>query len=109
MGTGSFLEVKRPGRGADHPPPSHQTPRLKKSRAIHLQHLWAFMACSVVNITLFLHALLSLVWVCWNIWKEIALYAETRNDDIMKRVLVALGTVRLAVILSSVFVGMSQW
>jgi hypothetical protein len=22
MGTGSFLGVKRPGRGADHPPPS---------------------------------------------------------------------------------------
>ena len=22
LGTGSFLEVKRPGRGADHPPPS---------------------------------------------------------------------------------------
>jgi hypothetical protein len=22
MGTGSFLEVKQPGRGADHPPPS---------------------------------------------------------------------------------------
>ena len=28
MGTGSFLEVKRPGRGVDHPP--HLAPRLKK-------------------------------------------------------------------------------
>ena len=28
MGTGSFLEVKRPGCGLDHPP--HLAPRLKK-------------------------------------------------------------------------------
>jgi len=28
MSTGSFLGVKRPGRGADHPP--HIAPRLKK-------------------------------------------------------------------------------
>jgi len=28
MGTGSFLGVKRPGRGVDHPP--HLVPRLKK-------------------------------------------------------------------------------
>ena len=28
IGTGSFLGVKRPGRGADHPP--HLAPRLKK-------------------------------------------------------------------------------
>ena len=28
MGTGSFPDVKRPGRGVDHPP--HLTPRLKK-------------------------------------------------------------------------------
>ena len=28
MGNGSFLGVKRPGRGVDHPP--HLTPRLKK-------------------------------------------------------------------------------
>ena len=106
MGTGSFLGVKWPGRSANSP--SHLTPWLKKSRAIHLQYLWAFMSGSRVNFTLFLHALLSLVWVCWNIWKEIALYTETRNDDIMKQVLVSLGTVRLAVLLSSVFVGISQ-
>jgi hypothetical protein len=28
MGTGTFLGVKRPGRGVDHPP--HLVPRLKK-------------------------------------------------------------------------------
>jgi len=28
MGTGYFPEVKRPGRGVDHP--SHQAPKLKK-------------------------------------------------------------------------------
>jgi hypothetical protein len=35
MGTGSFPRVKRPGRGADHPPPS-SVPRSGKSRAIPL-------------------------------------------------------------------------
>jgi len=30
MGTGSFLGVKRPGRGVDHPP--NLTPRLKKEQ-----------------------------------------------------------------------------
>jgi hypothetical protein len=34
MGTGSFPGVKRPGRGADHPP--LLAPRLRKSRAIPL-------------------------------------------------------------------------
>jgi hypothetical protein len=46
-GTGSFLGVKRPGRGVDHPP--HLAPRLKKGRSIPLLHLWAFVACSRVN------------------------------------------------------------
>ena len=36
-GTASFLGVKRPGRGVDHPP--------------HLAALWAFVACSRVNFT----------------------------------------------------------
>ena len=30
-GTGSFSEVKRPGRGVDHPP--HPVPRLKKEES----------------------------------------------------------------------------
>ena len=34
-----FPGVKRPGRGADHPPPS------RKSRAAPLLSLWAFVAC----------------------------------------------------------------
>jgi hypothetical protein len=34
MGTGSFPEVKRPGRSADHPP--LPAPRLRMSRAIPL-------------------------------------------------------------------------
>ena len=48
MGTRSFLEVKWPGLGVDHPP--HLASRLK-SRAIHLLPLWAFVACSRVNFT----------------------------------------------------------
>ena len=46
MGTGSFLGVKRPGRGVDHPP--HLAPRLK-STAIPLLPLWASVACYRVN------------------------------------------------------------
>jgi hypothetical protein len=41
MGTASFPEVKRPGRGADHPPPS-KVPRSRECRAIPLPPLWAF-------------------------------------------------------------------
>jgi hypothetical protein len=39
MGTGSFPGVKRPGRGADHPP--LLAPRLRMNRAIPLLPLWA--------------------------------------------------------------------
>ena len=49
MGTGFFSGVKRPGLALDHPP--HLAPRLKKSRAIALLHLWAFVACSRMNFT----------------------------------------------------------
>jgi hypothetical protein len=49
MGTGSFPGVKWPGRGVDHPP--LLVPRLRKSTAIPLLHLWAFVACSKVNFT----------------------------------------------------------
>jgi len=48
MGTGSFMGVKQPGHGVDHPP--HLAPRLK-SRAVPLLPLWAFVACSRENIT----------------------------------------------------------
>jgi hypothetical protein len=44
----SFQGVKRPGRD-DHPP--HLAPRLKKSIAIPLLALWAFVACYRVNVT----------------------------------------------------------
>jgi hypothetical protein len=40
MGTGSFPGVKRPGRGADHPP--LLVPRSRKSTGIPLLPLWAF-------------------------------------------------------------------
>ena len=48
MGSGSFPGVKRPGRGADHPPPS-KCRGWRKSRAVHLLPLWAFVACSKEN------------------------------------------------------------
>jgi hypothetical protein len=46
MGTGSFPRVKRPGRGADHPPPS--SAEVKEGVRLYL---WAFVACSRVNFT----------------------------------------------------------
>ena len=42
----SYPGVKRPGRGADHPPHLEEV-----SRAIPLLALWAFMACCRVNFT----------------------------------------------------------
>jgi hypothetical protein len=52
MGTGSFPEVKRPGRDVHHPPPS--SAEVKERVVIPLLPLWAFMACSRVNLTLHL-------------------------------------------------------
>jgi hypothetical protein len=43
MGTGTFLGVKRRGRGLDHPP--LVAPRLKKEHSYTFIPLWAFMAC----------------------------------------------------------------
>ena len=48
MGTGSFPGVKRPGRGADHPP---HIALILKSGAFPLHPFWAFAACSRVNFT----------------------------------------------------------
>ena len=45
MGTGSFTGVKRPGRGVDHPPLSCAKVK-RKSGAVPLLPLWAFVACS---------------------------------------------------------------
>jgi hypothetical protein len=47
MGTGSFAVVNRPGRGVNHPHPGSRG--YRKSRAIPLLPLWAFVACSRVN------------------------------------------------------------
>jgi len=48
MGTGSFLGVKRPGRGVDHPPLS--SAEVKERVELHLYFpFWAFVACSRVN------------------------------------------------------------
>jgi hypothetical protein len=44
MGTGSFSGKKRPGLGAEHPPPS-SAEVYKQSSAIPLLSLRAFVAC----------------------------------------------------------------
>jgi len=50
MGTESFPGVKRPGHGADHPPPSSALVK-EKSIAIHQFLLRAFVASYRVNFT----------------------------------------------------------
>jgi hypothetical protein len=45
MGTGSFPGLKRPRRGADHPP--LLVPRSRKSTAIPLPPIWAFGSVTV--------------------------------------------------------------
>ena len=52
MGTGSFMGVKRPGRGVDHPPTSSAEVKERVELAIPLLPLWAFVACSRMNFTL---------------------------------------------------------
>jgi hypothetical protein len=49
MGTGSFPQVKQLGCGIDHPPPS--STEVKERVKLYLYSLWAFVACSRVNIT----------------------------------------------------------
>jgi len=49
MGTRSFLGVKWPGCGVDHPPPSRT--RVKERIELYLYSPLAFMACSKVNFT----------------------------------------------------------
>ena len=50
MGTGYFLGIKRPGRGADHPP-SH-TAEVKETVELYIYSpLWGFMGCSRVTFT----------------------------------------------------------
>jgi hypothetical protein len=48
MGTVSFLGVKRPVLGVDHPPPSS----AEVEGRVHLLSLWAVVACSRVTFTL---------------------------------------------------------
>jgi hypothetical protein len=52
MGIAPLPGVKRPGRGVDHPPPSRAEVKVK-SRGIPLHPLWAFVANSRVNLTLY--------------------------------------------------------
>jgi hypothetical protein len=49
VGTGSFLGVKRPGHGFDHPLLS--SAEVRESTAVPLLPLWAFVACSRLNFT----------------------------------------------------------
>ena len=68
MGTGSFPGVKRPGRGADHPPPS-KVPRPWKGRAIPLLTLWPSVACYRETFTF------TIFWTTFN-------YISLHNEEI---------------------------
>jgi len=68
MGTGSFLGVKRPGRGVDHPHPS--SAKVKERVELYLYPLLcAFVAFSRVNLTFYL---LNLVSFCSNWGRAVA-------------------------------------
>ena len=54
MGTGSFPGVKRPGRGADHPPPSKCRGHERVELYLY-SPLWAFMACYRENLYLYIY------------------------------------------------------
>jgi len=62
MGTGSFLGVKLPGRGVDHPPPS--SAEIEGSEELYICPLWAFVACYMVNFT-FIYEVTSAVQIFW--------------------------------------------
>jgi len=49
VGIGLFPEIKRPGRGVNHPPPS--SAEVKERVELYF-FLWAIMVCSVMNFTL---------------------------------------------------------
>jgi len=49
IGTGSFLGVKRLGRGVDHTP--YLAPMLKKVKSYTSISLWPFVTCSRANCT----------------------------------------------------------
>jgi hypothetical protein len=49
MGTGSFLGVKRPVCGVDHPLSS--SAEVKGRVELYLHYLWSFAACSRMNFT----------------------------------------------------------
>jgi hypothetical protein len=52
LGTGSFRAVKRPERGVDHSPTAGAEVKGRVELALHQLPLWAFMACSRVNLPL---------------------------------------------------------
>ena len=54
MGTGSILGVKRPGRGVVHPLSSNFEVKERVEVRLYFP-LWAFVACSRVNLYLYLY------------------------------------------------------
>jgi hypothetical protein len=77
----TFSEVKRLGRGVDHPPPS--SAEVKEIVALHLYFPLAFMACSRMNFTSTYRVLY------WNgskrfgsteVWKTWVILKEERED-----------------------------
>ena len=60
MGTGTFLGVKRPGRGVD--PHPNYCRGYRKSRAIPLLSRWVFVTWSSVNLTFIIIIIIIIIW-----------------------------------------------
>ena len=54
--TRSFLGLKRPGRGVDHPPPSSAEIQEKVELYLYSPPPWAFVFCSRLNFTFYTHS-----------------------------------------------------
>jgi len=74
MGTGSFPEVKQPGRGDDYPPLPNA--EVKERVELYLYSpLWAFVACSRMTFTFtFFCCCRFCVFVLWVITVKLKMY-----------------------------------
>jgi hypothetical protein len=54
MGTESFSDVKRPGRGVDHPLPLSAEVKERVELYFYPPHFWAFVACYRATFTFYL-------------------------------------------------------
>jgi hypothetical protein len=71
----TFPRVKQPGRGVDHRPPSKA--EVKESVVIPLLPLWAFVACSRVNLTLLIYP--NVYATCFGFIEDVHRHVNTKT------------------------------